>query len=102
MLDMAGFLFSFLAIELYFRNHYGWSAASMGLAFLAREFSIFAFVTIAIYHLAINRKMLKGALKIGLVLDQLGATCTKAGNEGPSIAAYEFANCTDRRGAALL
>jgi 4-amino-4-deoxy-L-arabinose transferase-like glycosyltransferase len=66
LIDMPSFLFSFLAIELYFRKRYGWSATSMGLAFLSREMSIFAFVTLAAYHLAANKSRLRAALKLGL------------------------------------
>jgi len=66
LIDMPSFLFGFLAFELYFRKRYGWSAASMGLTFLAREMSIFFFAALAIYHLAVNRKALKPALKIGV------------------------------------
>jgi 4-amino-4-deoxy-L-arabinose transferase-like glycosyltransferase len=66
LIDMPSFLFGFLAIELYFRKKYGWSALSMGLAFFSREFGLFTFITLAVYHLAVNRRMLKLALKIGL------------------------------------
>jgi hypothetical protein len=60
------FLFGFLAIELYFRKRYGWSAASMGLAFLSREMSIFLFLALAAYHLVANKSAIRPALKIGL------------------------------------
>ena len=66
LIDMAMFLFGFLSVELYFRKHYVWSAASMGLAFASREMSIFLFATLAIYHIYANRRSLKPALKIGL------------------------------------
>ncbi len=66
LIDMPSFLFGFLAIELYFRRHYGWSAASLGLAFLSREMAMFTFATLALYHLFVNRHSLKPALKIGL------------------------------------
>jgi 4-amino-4-deoxy-L-arabinose transferase-like glycosyltransferase len=66
LIDMPSFLFSFLAIELYMRRNYGWSAASMGLAFLSREMSIFYFGALAIYHFFTNRQALKPAFKLGL------------------------------------
>jgi 4-amino-4-deoxy-L-arabinose transferase-like glycosyltransferase len=66
LIDMPAFLFGFLAIELYFRKRYGWSAVSMGLALLSREMSLFLFITLAVYHLGVNRKALKPALKVGL------------------------------------
>jgi 4-amino-4-deoxy-L-arabinose transferase-like glycosyltransferase len=65
LIDMPSFLFGFLAIELYFRKRYGWSAASMGLALTAREMSIFLFATLGVYHIVTNRKTLKPAFKIG-------------------------------------
>jgi len=66
LIDMPSFLFGFLAFELYFRKRYGWSALSMGLALLAREMSIFYFLTLAVYHLAANRQAMKSALKTGI------------------------------------
>ena len=66
LIDMPMFLFGFLAVELYFRKHYGWSAVSMGLTLLSREMSIFLFITLAAYHLVANRSALKPALKTGL------------------------------------
>jgi len=66
LIDMPMFLFGFLAVELYFRKHYVLSAASMGLAFTAREMSIFLFAALGIYHLYVNRKSLKPGLKLGL------------------------------------
>ncbi len=66
LIDMPAFLFGFLAIELYFRKRYSWSAASMGLAFLAREMSMFMFGALAIYHIAVNRRTLKPAFRTGL------------------------------------
>ena len=65
LIDMPSFLFSFLAIELYMRHNYGWSAASMGLAFLSREMSMFYFGALAIYHMFTNRQALKPAFKMG-------------------------------------
>jgi len=59
LIDMPMFLFGFLAVELYFRKHYGWSAVSMGLAFISREMSIFLFAALGIYHLYVNRKSLR-------------------------------------------
>jgi 4-amino-4-deoxy-L-arabinose transferase-like glycosyltransferase len=71
LIDMPAFLFSFLAIELYFRKHYWLSAGSMGLAFLAREMSIFYFLALAVYHLGANwnwksLKAMKPAFKLGV------------------------------------
>lgn len=66
LIDMPMFLFGFLAIELYFRKRYGWSAVSMGLAFVSREMSIFLFLALAAYHLVANRSTIKPALKLGL------------------------------------
>jgi 4-amino-4-deoxy-L-arabinose transferase-like glycosyltransferase len=70
LIDMPAFLFCFLAIELYFRKHYWTSASSMGLAFLAREMSIFYFLTLAVYHLGANWNWklhgMKPALKLGV------------------------------------
>lgn len=66
LIDMPVFLCGFLAIELYFRKHYSWSAVSMGLALLSREMAIFTFAILAVYHLAVNRHSLKPALKLGL------------------------------------
>jgi hypothetical protein len=66
LIDMPMFLFGFLAVELYFRKHYLLSAASMGLAFTAREMSIFLVAALGIYHLYVNRRSLKPGLKIGL------------------------------------
>lgn len=66
LIDMPSFLFGFLAIELYFRKRYSWSAVSMGLTFLSREMSIFTFITLAAYHLAVNRKKFRVAMKLGL------------------------------------
>jgi 4-amino-4-deoxy-L-arabinose transferase-like glycosyltransferase len=66
LIDMPMFLFGFLAVELYFRKHYVLSAVNMGLAFTAREMSIFLFAALGIYHLYVNRKSLKPGLKIGL------------------------------------
>jgi len=65
VLDMAGFLFSFLAFELYFRGRRDWSAVAMGLAFLSRIMAIFYFATLAIYHLYSNRKDLRHAVRVG-------------------------------------
>ena len=56
LIDMASFLFCFLAYELYFRRHYYLSASSMALAFLSREMSLFYFFPLAFYHLASNWK----------------------------------------------
>ena len=67
LIDMPSFLFGFLAIELYMRRRYGWSATSMGLAFLSREMSIFYFAALAIYHFFTNRQQLRPALKLGLL-----------------------------------
>lgn len=66
LIDMPAFLLGFGAIELYFRKHYWLSAATMGFAFLAREMSIFLFLTLAVYHLASHRHALKAGLKLGL------------------------------------
>jgi len=66
LLDMSGFLFGFLAFELYFRKRYGWSALSMGLALLSRVMCVFYFLTLAVYHLAANRRAIKSAVRIGL------------------------------------
>jgi dolichyl-phosphate-mannose--protein O-mannosyl transferase len=63
LLDTTAFLLGFLTIELYFRKRYWWSAVSMGLAFFAREFALFIFITLVVYHLAANRGALKKALK---------------------------------------
>jgi 4-amino-4-deoxy-L-arabinose transferase-like glycosyltransferase len=71
LIDMPAFLFCFLAIELYFRKHYWLSASSMGLAFLAREMSIFYFLALAVYHIGANwnwksLKAMKPAFKLGV------------------------------------
>lgn len=66
LIDMTFFLFSFLAIEFYLRNRYGWSAVSMGMAFFAREMAVWWFPALAAYHLVKNRKTLKPTLKLGL------------------------------------
>ena len=67
LIDMPSFLFGFGAIELYFRKRYTLSAGSAGLAFLAREMSIFIIGAIAVYHLvSYGKSQLKPALKIGL------------------------------------
>jgi dolichyl-phosphate-mannose--protein O-mannosyl transferase len=63
LIDMPMFLFGYLAVELYFRKHYGWSAVSMGLAFFSREMSIFLFAALGIYHLYAHRKSLKPITK---------------------------------------
>lgn len=72
LIDMPSFLFGFMAIELYFRRHYDWSAGSMGLAFLSREMAMFTFATLALYHVFVNRQSLKPALKIGLRYTLIG------------------------------
>ena len=67
LIDMPSFLFSFAAIELYFRKRYTLSAGSAGLALLAREMSIFIIGGIAVYHfVSYGKSKLKPALKIGL------------------------------------
>ena len=54
LIDMPSFLFSFLAIELYFRKRYSWSGVAWGLAFAAREMALFYFATLMIYHAVKN------------------------------------------------
>jgi len=66
LIDMPSFLFGLLALELYFRKRYNWSAASMGLGFLAREMSIFYFAALGVYHLTKNWRTVKPMLKLGL------------------------------------
>lgn len=64
VLDATGFLFCFLAFELYLRGRRDWSAVAMGLAFLSRIMAIFYFATLITYHLYSNRRQLKHALKV--------------------------------------
>ena len=66
LLDTTAFLTGILTIELYLRKRYWSSAVSMGLALFAREFALFIFVTIAVYHFMANRGAFKQALKLGL------------------------------------
>ncbi|QQG49302.1 MAG: glycosyltransferase family 39 protein [archaeon] len=66
LIDMPMFLFGLLAIELYMRKRPWLSAASMGLAFTAREMSIFWFGALVIYHLYTNRQTMGPALRVGV------------------------------------
>lgn len=75
LLDAAPLMLTLLAFEWYFRKKYTLSAVTMGLAFVAREMSLFYFLTLAAYHLYKNRSRLltirgkfsiKPDLKIGL------------------------------------
>ena len=63
LLDGPAFMLGFLTLELYFRKKYSWSAMSMGLAFFDREFTLFIFVTLVAYHIAVNRHTLKQATR---------------------------------------
>jgi hypothetical protein len=63
LLDAPAFMLGFLTLELYFLKKYWWSAASMGLAFFDREFTVFIFVTLIAYHIAVNRGALTKAAK---------------------------------------
>lgn len=63
LLDGPAFMLGLLTLELYFRKKYWWSAVSMGLAFFDREFMVFVFVTLIVYHIAVNRGALKQAVK---------------------------------------
>lgn len=64
--DTTMFFFALGATELYFRKRYWPSAVMMGFALLSREMVIFWVIALAVYHLCVNRKALKPALKVGL------------------------------------
>ncbi len=69
LLDMAPFMFGFVAIELYLRGNLRLSAVMMGLAFLAREMTIFLFVALAVFHLVRGRARsmnMRRVMKTGL------------------------------------
>ncbi len=63
LLDGPAFMLGLLTLELYFRKEYWWSAVSMGLAFFDREFTVFIFITLIAYHIAVNRGALKQTAK---------------------------------------
>jgi 4-amino-4-deoxy-L-arabinose transferase-like glycosyltransferase len=63
LLDAPAFMLGFLTLELYFRKRYWWSAICMGLAFFDRELTVFIFVTLVAYHIAVNRGAFKQAAK---------------------------------------
>lgn len=64
LIDMPFFLFVLVAFELYFRQRYSWSAVSMGLAFITREFGVFFLAPLVIYHILKTRHAWKPSLKI--------------------------------------
>jgi 4-amino-4-deoxy-L-arabinose transferase-like glycosyltransferase len=64
MLDTAALLFGLLALHLYLRGRYAWSAVAMGLALLSRIQAIFIFATLAVHLLYANRRSLRLGLRM--------------------------------------